>query len=70
MASLMTENQQKLPLDPHLKALENEAIYIFREVVAEFTNPVMLYSVGKDSSFAPCEKSVLSWKNSISTSAY
>ncbi len=46
----MTENQQKLPLDPHLKALENEAIYIFREVVAEFTNPVMLYSVGKDSS--------------------
>jgi sulfate adenylyltransferase subunit 2 len=50
LAPLMTENQQKLPLDPHLKALENEAIYIFREVVAEFTNPVMLYSVGKDSS--------------------
>lgn len=46
----MTNIQQKLPLDPHLKALENEAIYIFREVAAEFQNPVMLYSVGKDSS--------------------
>lgn len=34
----------------HLKALEAEAIYIMREVVAEFNNPVMLYSVGKDSS--------------------
>ncbi|MDP5130698.1 MAG: sulfate adenylyltransferase subunit CysD [Paraglaciecola sp.] len=34
----------------HLKALENESIHIFREVVAEFENPVMLYSVGKDSS--------------------
>ncbi len=41
---------QKPPLDPHLKALENEAIFIFREVAAEFENPVMLYSVGKDSS--------------------
>ncbi|NKB51970.1 MAG: sulfate adenylyltransferase subunit CysD [Rhizobiaceae bacterium] len=38
------------PLNPHLQALENEAIHIFREVVAEFANPVMLYSVGKDSS--------------------
>ncbi|WP_404402077.1 sulfate adenylyltransferase subunit CysD [Idiomarina seosinensis] len=34
----------------HLKALENESIQIFREVAAEFDNPVMLYSVGKDSS--------------------
>jgi len=34
----------------HLAQLENEAIYIMREVIAEFTNPVMLYSVGKDSS--------------------
>ena len=41
---------QKAPLDPHLKALENEAIHIFREVAAEFERPVMLYSVGKDSS--------------------
>ena len=34
----------------YLKELENEAIFILREVVAEFTKPVMLYSVGKDSS--------------------
>ncbi|MCP4774877.1 MAG: phosphoadenosine phosphosulfate reductase family protein, partial [Planctomycetaceae bacterium] len=34
----------------HLKMLEAESIHIIREVVAEFSNPVMLYSVGKDSS--------------------
>ena len=34
----------------HLDQLEAEAIHIMREVVAEFENPVMLYSVGKDSS--------------------
>ncbi|WP_394730165.1 sulfate adenylyltransferase subunit CysD [Altererythrobacter sp. GH1-8] len=34
----------------HLERLEAEAIHIFREVVAEASNPVMLYSVGKDSS--------------------
>lgn len=34
----------------HLKELESESIYIIREVVAEFANPVMLYSIGKDSS--------------------
>ncbi len=33
-----------------LKTLEAEAIHIMREVVAEFRNPVMLYSIGKDSS--------------------
>lgn len=33
----------------HLKELEAESIYIIREVVAEFANPVMLYSIGKDS---------------------
>jgi sulfate adenylyltransferase subunit 2 len=33
-----------------LKALESESIHIMREVVAEFRNPVMLYSIGKDSS--------------------
>jgi len=33
-----------------LKQLESESIHIMREVVAEFKNPVMLYSVGKDSS--------------------
>jgi len=35
---------------PYLKQLESESIHILREVVAEFENPVMLYSVGKDSS--------------------
>ena len=35
----------------HLKRLEAEAIHIFRETVAETENPVMLYSIGKDSSF-------------------
>jgi sulfate adenylyltransferase subunit 2 len=43
-----------MPLAPstvtHLRALEAESIHIFREVVAEFQNPVMLYSIGKDSS--------------------
>ena len=34
----------------HLRALEAETIHIFREVAAEFQNPVMLYSIGKDSS--------------------
>jgi len=34
----------------HLRQLEAESIFIMREVVAEFERPVMLYSVGKDSS--------------------
>ncbi|MBQ15032.1 MAG: sulfate adenylyltransferase subunit CysD [Gammaproteobacteria bacterium] len=34
----------------HLKQLEAESIYIIREVAAEFDKPVMLYSIGKDSS--------------------
>jgi sulfate adenylyltransferase subunit 2 len=34
----------------HLRRLEAESIYIFREAAAEFTRPVMLYSIGKDSS--------------------
>ncbi len=34
----------------HLKQLEAESIHIIREVAAEFENPVMLYSIGKDSS--------------------
>lgn len=34
----------------HLQRLEAEAIHIFREVAATFSNPVMLYSIGKDSS--------------------
>jgi sulfate adenylyltransferase subunit 2 len=34
----------------HLRALEAESIHVMREVVAEFERPVMLYSIGKDSS--------------------
>ncbi len=34
----------------HLEQLEAEAVHIFRETAAEFENPVILYSVGKDSS--------------------
>ncbi len=36
-------------MTPHLKRLENESILILREVAAESRNPVMLYSIGKDS---------------------
>jgi len=42
--------RQRSGLSPHLQRLEDEAIHILREVVAEFRKPVMLYSVGKDSS--------------------
>ncbi|MBS0334766.1 MAG: sulfate adenylyltransferase subunit CysD [Proteobacteria bacterium] len=38
------------PMLTHLQRLEAEAIHIFREVVAECERPVMLYSIGKDSS--------------------
>jgi len=34
----------------HLRWLESESIYILREVAAEFSHPVLLYSIGKDSS--------------------
>jgi sulfate adenylyltransferase subunit 2 len=47
-ARRQTESQS-LRLD-HLRALEAESIHIIREVVAEFERPVMLYSIGKDSS--------------------
>ena len=39
-----------MPTLPHLRSLEAESIYILREVAAEFERPVMLYSIGKDSS--------------------
>jgi sulfate adenylyltransferase subunit 2 len=38
------------PVNSHLRRLEAESIHIMREVAAEFANPVMLYSIGKDSS--------------------
>src|ERR1035441_3757907 len=34
----------------HLRTLEAESIYVLREVAAEFARPVLLYSIGKDSS--------------------
>ena len=43
----MTSSRAELP--SHLRSLEAEAIHIFREIVAEALNPVMLYSIGKDS---------------------
>ena len=39
----------RIALTPHLRRLESESIGIIREVAAEFRNPVMLYSIGKDS---------------------
>ncbi|MGB0808795.1 MAG: phosphoadenosine phosphosulfate reductase family protein, partial [bacterium] len=37
-------------MSEHLKQLEAESIYIFREAAAQFERPVLLYSIGKDSS--------------------
>ena len=48
-ASATPDSPAALKLD-HLRALEAESIHILREVVAEFERPVMLYSIGKDSS--------------------
>src|SRR6201996_5325426 len=46
----MTSNPSAGVLSAHLKRLEAESIGIMREVAAEFRNPVLLYSIGKDSS--------------------
>jgi sulfate adenylyltransferase subunit 2 len=48
-ATPMTRASRR-PLPLHLKRLEAESIEIMREVVAEYRSPVMLYSIGKDSS--------------------
>src|SRR6188472_2254997 len=52
--SVMNATSAQIPPDArtltHLQQLEAEAIHIIREVAAEFQNPVMLYSIGKDSS--------------------
>ena len=45
-----TEEDNAMSNLSHLDALEAEAIYIMREVAAECEKPVMLYSIGKDSS--------------------
>src|ERR1700730_7313706 len=49
MHGILLMYMEKLALT-HLRALEAESIHILREVVAEFAKPVMLYSIGKDSS--------------------
>jgi sulfate adenylyltransferase subunit 2 len=49
MHGILLMTMEKLALT-HLRALEAESIHILREVVAEFAKPVMLYSIGKDSS--------------------
>lgn len=52
--ALQNGPERNVPTPPqlpeHLRRLEAESIHIFREVVAEASNPVLLYSVGKDSS--------------------
>ena len=45
-----TRSYARLGSASHLQNLESESIHIMREVVAEASNPVMLYSIGKDSS--------------------
>ena len=42
--------ETQAPSLTHLQRLEAESIHIFREVVAECEKPVLLYSIGKDSS--------------------
>ncbi|HET9106127.1 MAG TPA: sulfate adenylyltransferase subunit CysD [Steroidobacteraceae bacterium] len=46
---MSTQTLARHALSQHLKRLEAESIAIIREVAAEFRNPVMLYSIGKDS---------------------
>ena len=56
----------------HLKALEAESIYILREAAAEFARPVMLYSIGKDSSvmLRLAQKAFFPGENSVSAAAH
>ena len=44
-----TKRNQEIPLRSHLQQLEAEAIYLIREVAAQFERPVLLFSGGKDS---------------------
>jgi sulfate adenylyltransferase subunit 2 len=44
-----TMSSARQNVSPHLKRLEAESMHIIREAIAEAQNPVMLYSVGKDS---------------------
>jgi len=47
---LLQDSHVKSALSAHLRRLESEAMFIMREVAAEFARPVLLYSIGKDSS--------------------
>ena len=50
----------------HLKQLEAESIHIIREVAAEFDNPVMMYSIGKDSAvMLHLARKALPWQTTI-----
>jgi len=49
-ATVRSDGSPSAKADPYLRDLEAEAIFIIREVAAEFDRPVMLYSIGKDSS--------------------
>ena len=50
----------------HLQELEAESIYIIREAAAEFENPVMLFSIGKDS----CVMTHLARESAVSADAH
>ncbi len=49
-SELLAQERPRRPRLSHLKLLEAESIAIFRDVASEFERPVMLYSIGKDSS--------------------
>ncbi|HEX4182082.1 MAG TPA: sulfate adenylyltransferase subunit CysD [Caulobacteraceae bacterium] len=49
MSTVQAAAPERQPLSDHLRRLEAESIEIIREVAAAFDNPVMLYSIGKDS---------------------
>ena len=51
----------------HLRELESEAIFVIREIAAQFENPVLLFSGGKDSILLThlAKKSLLSCKNTL-----
>ena len=53
----------------HLKQLEAESIHIIREVAAEFDNPVMMYSIGKDSSVMLHQYGILSGEDPVPIAA-
>ena len=56
----------------HLRLLEAESIHILREVASEFERPVMLYSIGKDSSvmLRLAQKAFYPGADSVSAAAY